>query len=207
MPVQFLTTNQPSNTSIPDGTNPPALAGKAGEAVVAELHGKFYTAAYRNRVFAATTAAAGTVIPIGTTTTMTFALFNPLGSGVNVELVSIDVASTTTTWVASPIQLGLLSGAVLPTTITSTLTSFSTLVGGSGVSQIKVYASAVGAAMPTTALYPLFSVGTTAGTPGQLHYEFDGRVILAPGTMASLVGTAAQSQATVNAAIWIEWPL
>ena len=145
MPVLYLTTNAPSTTSNADGTNPPFLAGKSGEGMVAELHGKWYTAAYRNRVFLAQTAPAGVTIPISTTTTHTFALFNPLGSGVNLELISVDIAATTTTFVASPIQLGLLAGAVTPTTVTTALTPISALVGGSGVAQAKVYASAVGA--------------------------------------------------------------
>ena len=207
MPVQFLTTNAPSNTSNPDGSNPAWLAGKAGEGVVAELHGKWYTAAYRNRVFLGMTAPAGTIIPISTTTTMTFALLNPLGSGVNVELISLEVAATTTTFVASPIQLGFLVGAVVPTTITTALTPISANVGGSGVSQVRMYASAVGAAMTATSLFPVFGAGSTAGQVGQLHYEFDGRIIIPPGTMCSLVGTAAQTQATQNALCWAEFPL
>ena len=204
MPVQFLTTAAPSSTSYADSSNPPALAGKAGEAVVTELHGKWYTAAYRGRVFLGQTAAAGTIIPISTTTTFTFLMYNPLGSGVNVELISADVAATTTTWVASPIQLGLLSGATLPTTVTTTYTSICSLIGGSGVSQVKLYGSAVSTAMAN--FFPLFSVSATSGFAPQLHYDFDGKIILAPGSMAALVGTAAQSQATANAFTWAEFP-
>ena len=59
MPVMYGAVGAPSNVSNADGTNAPLLQGKAGEAVVAELHGKWYTSAYRGRVFIGQTTTAG----------------------------------------------------------------------------------------------------------------------------------------------------
>jgi len=205
MPVQFLTTNPPSSTSFGDGLNPPALAGKAGEGIVAELHGKWYTSAYRNRVFLGVST--GGIIPINTTTALTFLLFNPLGSGVNVELVSADVVNNSITWVGSPIQLALGGsyGAAL-TTVTTTLTPVSALIGGSGVAQAKLYQSvAISAAAGT--LLPLFGPSMVTSMAPVFHYEFDGKVILAPGSVAYLCGTAAQSASTANSFVWAEYPV
>ena len=91
------------NTSAPDGGPPvTAMGGKANESVVTELHGKWYTAGYRGRIFHASSPIAGQVIPVITSTTAQTALslFNPLGSGVNLELISFRFGTsiTTTVW-------------------------------------------------------------------------------------------------------------
>ena len=41
----------PSNVSLGDGTMPPQLGGKQGDAIVSHLHGKWYTQAIRNNVY------------------------------------------------------------------------------------------------------------------------------------------------------------
>ena len=51
MPIGYGLVGAPSNVSAADGTNAQILQGKAGEQVVTELHGKWYTSAYRGRVF------------------------------------------------------------------------------------------------------------------------------------------------------------
>src|ERR1700693_2275876 len=91
MPVEFGLVGPPSNTSVADGLNAPILQGKAGEQLYADLHGKWYTAAYRGRVFSTGVLIAGVTIPVNTTTAPTFTLYNPLGSGVNLELITLDV--------------------------------------------------------------------------------------------------------------------
>src|SRR5271166_2715298 len=97
MPVSFGTVGPPSNTSIADGQTASVLMGKSAEQVFAELHGKWYTPAYRGRVFTASSLIAGITIPVNTTTSPTWTLFNPLGSGINVELITLDVG-----WPAAP---------------------------------------------------------------------------------------------------------
>ena len=196
----------PSNTSYADGTSALALQGKAGELVATELHGKWYTAAYRGRVFTGNTAAAGTTIPISSATAATFTLYNPLGSGVNVELVSADVSILNATTVVSSIALGVISGLIVAPTVVTALTTYPTLIGGSAVAQAKLYSIATLAAAATLFI-PLFSVSATSGAFPNFHYDFDGKLILAPGSLVHLVGTAAQTSASMNGFTWAEWPL
>jgi len=59
MPISQLRTANIPSTSLADNSTPDALAGKAGEAIVAELHGKYYTQTYRGNVFVGTTAIGG----------------------------------------------------------------------------------------------------------------------------------------------------
>jgi hypothetical protein len=204
MSITLVTVANPGAASIADSTATAQLGGKQGDALVSELHGKYYTASYRGRLFIGQTTTAGTVIPIITTTTATFALYNPLGSGVNVELISCDIAATTVTAVVSAIGLGVVTGLTLAPTSLTALTPVPIPIGAGGVPQAKLYAQAVLAAA-TTSFIPMFGVSVVTGVLPLLHYDFDGRVILAPGSLVFLAGTAAQGQATVNRFDWAEW--
>src|SRR5580704_14123146 len=75
------------------GSNPVQLFGKQSDGIVSELHGKWYTAAYNGRTYFASTLVAGVTLPVNTTTAATYLVYNPLGSAVNMELISLDVAS------------------------------------------------------------------------------------------------------------------
>jgi hypothetical protein len=90
---QVLTQNIPA-TSVADGQYPIQLGGQSGEGVVTELHGKFYTLAKRGKMFMATQPAAGVIgLPTGAATA-SFALANPVGSGVNIVPVRSLIAET-----------------------------------------------------------------------------------------------------------------
>lgn len=206
MPIMYGTVGAPSNASAADTTNLPILQGKSGEAIVGELHGKWYTSAYRNRVFVGSTLAAGTTIPISSTTAPTFTLYNPLGSGVNVELISIDIGITNATTVVSPISLSYTSGLIVAPTGVTALPVNPALIGGSGKSQVNLYSVATLAAAITTS-FPLFSISATSGAFPPLHYDFDGKLLLAPGSLVFLSGTAAQTSASMNGAFWAEYPI
>jgi hypothetical protein len=204
MQTQVLTQNIPSS-SIGDGLNPQLLGGKAGEGIVAELHGKYYTSTYRGKTFLGSTAAAGTVIPISSATAATFVLYNPIGSGVNIELISANVAILNATTVVSSIALGIASGLIVAPTSVTKLTPIAGLLGGSAVAQAQLYS--VATIVATTTFFPLFSVSATAGAFSNFNYKFDGEIVLAPGSLVHLCGTAAQSSASMNAFSWSEWPL
>ena len=91
--------NNFGNSSLPDTQEAFQLGGKQGEGLVSEIHGKWYTAAYRGNVFHATSPIAGQVIPVITSTTSQTALslYNPLGSGKNLELISFRLGQSITT--------------------------------------------------------------------------------------------------------------
>jgi len=198
------------NTNAVDGTNPIVPQGKQGELLKADLHGKWWSAAYRGRVFVGGTAAAGTTIPISSATAATFVLFNPLGSGINVELISYDLGITVVTSVASPVLLGIITGLVLAPTGLTALTASPALLGGSSVAQAKLYSVATLAAAATL-FYTLGQITATNATAGNalgpnFHYEFEGRIGLAPGSLVHVCGTAAQTSPTTQTFAWAEWP-
>jgi hypothetical protein len=205
MAIMYLTTGAIPNTSLPDGQSNTALGGKAGELIVAELHGLWYTAGYRGRAFHGSAAIAGVTIPRETTTAATFLLFNPAASGVNLELISFDLANFATTDVVANILLaGSVQTPTAVTAITSTVTP--TLLGGGAVNKAALYSAATIVAM--TLFWPLFQkTTTTAGTNQVIPYAFNGRILLSPGAAIMVASNPVQSQAQTPAFDWAEWPI
>src|SRR5881296_922614 len=87
----------PPTTSGTPGQNYPLIQGKQLDAMVSELHGKYYTQTVNGNVFHGSTAAAGVLIPISTATGVTFGLWNPLGSGKNAVLIRFTAGWVSTT--------------------------------------------------------------------------------------------------------------
>src|ERR1019366_8064650 len=80
----------PNNPASPLGFQG---GGPEGAAWVQEISGKFYAMARAGRVFSASALVAGVTIPVNTATAMTFGIFNPAGSGINVELCRFAVGT------------------------------------------------------------------------------------------------------------------
>lgn len=203
MPIGYGLVGAPSNNSLPDGNNAPVLQGKAGEQVVTELHGKWFTSAYRGRVFKTGVLIAGVTIPVNTTTAPTFTLFNPLGSGVNLELIGLDVG-----W---PAAAASVVGTLLGTTGVQTPTAvtagniYATAIGGGGVPQAKFYTAATIVAI--TQHMPLLNISTVTDTMNPSHVDFDGHIILTPGSLFTLTSTPVQTAVALPALSWAEYPI
>src|SRR5438128_2903586 len=90
----------------------PTLAGGASaEALVSDLHGKYYAQTKAGNVYIGSTAAAGVVPPIYNNTAQTFGLWNPAGSGKNLVLVSLRVGLVTVGVVTDNFVMGYLTAA------------------------------------------------------------------------------------------------
>jgi hypothetical protein len=204
MPVEYGLVNPPSNTSASDASNQPILQGKSGEQIYADLHGKWYTSAYRGRVFYGSSLIAGVIIPVNTATAATFTLFNPAGSTVNLELICLDIGwpAAATSVVAT--ILGSVSKQT-PTSVTSGGVVNSTFIGGGAVSQAALYTAATITAITTH--LPLLQVTSTADAMVASHYEFDGRVILPPGSLITLTSTPVQTAVAIPSFCWAEYPV
>jgi hypothetical protein len=195
----------PSSTSAADSSSLPWLQGKSGEGCVAELHGNSFTSASRGRVFIGTTAAAGVILPVNTTTAATNVLYNPLGSGVNAELLCTDIGLLGSTTVIGTILMGI--STVAPTATTAIATVMPALVGGSAVAQLKYFSVATIVAANTSQFMAMFQITTTATISISTHYDWNGKLILAPGS--SLIGYSVPVQtAAINVShTWAEYPV
>jgi hypothetical protein len=198
--------------SLPDATYNPQLGGKSGEAVITELHGKFYTSAYRKILYSANVTAV-TVPHIASTMVSVFSLYNPLTSTVNLELVDFDYATVLATTVVDAVGL-YWQGS--PTAQLATFTTIGVLgtnyfganpTSAAGQGQFYSALTHSGTPVRIKILGTYGAVTTTGNTP--CHYDFDGKVILPPGSVVSVaMSTAASTASGMDLGItWAEYPI
>lgn len=126
---------------IADGSEAPLRAGKTGEAVITNLHGRYFEQTYRGNMFSAANQAAQAVSVALATTYTGLMLYNPIGSGKilvpNLVKFSLSVAP------AAIASIGLISGVqtAAPTGLTA-LTVRSTQIGNASTGSGVAYSAA-----------------------------------------------------------------
>jgi hypothetical protein len=151
----------------------------------------------KGHVFHATTGYAGVTIPIySTTTAHTFALLNPAGSGKMLLPIKLMVGyGSATTPAISSLGLGVVSnvttvGTGAAVTVFTDATIYNGRLGRT-LGGVVRFASAAQTTSAATFEYEL-GLSQESATPGtgmvNLTHEFDGAVLVEPGTMISLVG-------------------
>lgn len=198
-------------TSLPDGQTPVMLGGKSAEGIVAELHGKWYTGAYRGNVFHGFVT--GVTVPVVASGLVSVAsLYNPAGSQRNLEVISTDVGIVLATQVVNHVglyfQAGIGSNTSIPTSQTVG-TPVNGMLGAGAVSQGKFLTAATHVGTPVLAAMIATFGATTTTADNPIHYDFDGKLILPPGSIVSFATSTAASTASGLAVgiSWAEWPL
>jgi hypothetical protein len=204
-----ITVYNPFGTSNPDGTQiSNSLGGKQGDEVVSELHGKFYTASYRGRVFFGSVT--GVTVPAVTSGLVSVcSLYNPPNSNVNLELIATTVGFTSATTVLDQIGWYWQGGSTftVPTSITAGTPASGMLNGGKGVGQFLTAATHTGT--PALLDYIVNMLTTSTVPPGaSFKTRYDGEIILPPGSIISLAGSTAAWTSSHTDVItwWAEWP-
>ena len=212
----------PTTISAFDGnTNPNNLFGKAGEDIVAELHGKYYTQAYRGEMFYASQIA-GTVATIYSQTTITgFGIWNQ-STNKNIIPVRMIVGETTLSSAGTP-TIGFViqkNVGYQPATGSQVLT-YTQVAGlapqncntGSGVtSQASIGTGGTLTTAPTLSQYvgliASSAVPLTVGSSTYPNiYDFDGMFCWAPGTLVTLGTAIADTGVYAVTLFWYEAPL
>lgn len=213
MPLVQGIVNGPANSSNADGSNPIALMGKAAELMVAELHGKYYTQSYRGNAFIGNTASGGVAITIIGTTAQVFGLWNRAGNTRNAVPQTLDVGPTTGTFVIGNLCLGqsLNAGSALATGGISAFTSGTPLggnIGASGGNTVSFTPSAATTLANTFLLSLNMVFASTALTSPNVHYDFEGGVIIPPNVAVWLnTNPTIQTQSMTASLRWEEPPL
>src|SRR5271169_4814746 len=116
-----------------DGATPLIRLGRSAEVITQPLHGRYYETTYRRNVFTVTTT--GRTTSAGTTATFTgLALYNPLGSSVNVVVLKYGYAFIVAFAAAS--SIGLMTGtSTTAFPATNPVTPYSQLFTGGGGGQ------------------------------------------------------------------------
>ena len=198
------------------GTKSAARGGPTGEAIIQELHGRFYEQVYRGNAFSASsgiTALSANTIALSATSTPIVGVWNPSTSSVNLVILQLAIQSLFNTW-TTPTGGGafLIVPRLNPNLSRKTLAT--------GGSQAKAFNGGVALTGLTNALVVLEEadipgiMGTGAygtisaptavllTTVGGVE-NFDGSLIVPPGGMLSIIN--ATSTTTVSVASRLLW--
>lgn len=185
----------------PTGSNPQVPASPQGDLMVSEVHGKWFNASRNGHLWIAASQIAGVTIPVNTATAATFGIYNPPGSGINVELVHFTFG-TVAAGVATIGQLLATISKQLPTSVTAAVNTMNPMNPGSP----SATAFTVATFTASTQHIPLVaSFATSSMTATQ--YEFDGKLILPPGWAMQITSSPVQSAVSMPSLAWTEWPV
>lgn len=169
------------------------------------FHGDWQEPSYLGNMFFATTATAGTVVPIqASNLAATFVLANPAGNTKNVELVFYVLGLLNATTVVSDVSL-YYQTSYTALTSTTAITAHSTYLGGSATPTALTYSAATFTGALTKGPTLVSFGATTDASPPILEVPLSGRIVIAPGTAVALAGNAAQTQAMQHTFYWIEF--
>lgn len=201
----------PGLASINDGNAALAIMGKGGMVLEDSVHGQYFQAAKRGNLYMSATAVAGVTIPAPATTLASKAgIHNPLGSGVDVELVGLGISSVTIEVAlknfAMEFQINASTTGGTPTSVTK-LTAYSQpLSTGKKTAQAYAYTAATmtnAAANPL--VLPLFGNYETAVGVTPTWFPMQG-IVMGPDTVMCITNVAALAAVQV-VYLWAEWPV
>ncbi len=195
-----------------DGTSLVLGAGRHGEQLVSEIHGKRYVKSARANLFWGTSGTAGSKFIAPGQTTGSFMLYNPAASNVLVEVEQFRVAGAST---ETDVIAGLaLEGSVQVPSGTLTGCTVSTMPLGAGnvgaltassSAKARVYGVATIVAMTYLGNLGITIQATTSPVANGI-VDFDGTLVLYPGMCINVVSTITQSSDIIVADwLWSEW--
>lgn len=177
----------------PDGQSIQPRAGKAGEIIVQELHGRYTEQVYRGNVFFAHGGNAALTFSVGLTTTTMVGLIvtNPIGSGKLLVPMQAEFSP-------SGVVVGGVALCSLPYTITAfphttALTVRNAYISG-GLVSVANADSGMSAGpvtpIPAKMLFACLSTNTAQGAAPVL-YDLGGSLIVPPGCGVAMLATTA----------------
>jgi hypothetical protein len=185
-----------TSASLPSGQQVNTRLGNMGDAIVSELHGRYYEATYRRTVYYATALGqTTTAFTSGSTTSLVgLNISNPINSPVNLVLNKVGIAYTVAFSAVASIGLaiGYNSGTNVTHSTPVTVRSGFVGVGGAGYGLVDS-SSTLPTAPNTTHIFGAGETGATSTIPyiGPSLIDLEGSVILPPGAYASIVTSAA----------------
>jgi hypothetical protein len=206
---------QPTTTSIAAGTAQSIRQGQLGDIVVSELHGRYYEQAYRNNLFnlSVTTAAAITAYTGAAGGTPQIAVYNPIGSGKNAVILYASFANIVAASAAGTVAWSLYFGptAAITQTTTSSAVNMGTLQKtGSVMTGFTNVALTSSTALTNNIPIGFYYWATAAGAfnSAPTMVDLGGSLVVPPGTMVALGGSAALTSATwIGSLTWEEVPI
>ncbi|MGH6796609.1 MAG: hypothetical protein ACREDH_15750 [Methylocella sp.] len=205
-------TQNPALVVNPDTSLTEFSTGRHGQLHTSDIHGRYYAAASRGNLFVSSTLVAGVTVPAPAVTLASKAgMVNPVGSGVNMELVALGISSVTIEVAlknfALEFQLAASTTGGSPTSVTKLTANSSPLsVGGSTAKGYAYTAATMTNAAANTLILPLFGNYLTAIGATQTYFPFNGEIVMGPDTVMAITCVAALAAVQV-VYIWSEWPV
>jgi hypothetical protein len=219
-----------SAQSLQPGSTPAVRMGQQGDAIISQLHGRFYEQTYRGAVFSIGTTAIVALASTHATGTLTasntpiLGVWNPLGSGVNlviaqaqlncfINTVTNPVGAGAFIWAAS-VGNGSITTGLNPVNNRSLVQAGSAakaFAGGTALTGLTntlvAYDTADFSFMAPTPTYT--TIGNTVLLPSVGGVQnFDGQLIVPPGGVLSLVNTTSTITMSFTGRLtWEEVPI
>lgn len=183
-------------------------AGVHGQLETADVHGKWFEANYRNKVFSFNVTAV-TVPVVASGLVSVFTLYNPPGSGVVAELISAQVGQVLATTVVDDVGWYSSSAAL---TALGTFTTIAQARAGQmqapAANAVKPYSAYTHSGTPIREDIIGTFGATTNPTAQVLQKKYEGELLIPAGIAASVaMSTAAGTASGLGVgATWAEWP-
>lgn len=174
------------------GTEVAAIFTPVGELVVSNQRGTYAELVRQNKVFSAS--AAAVTLPVNAATLASkFGVYNPPGSNVNLEVINISAHAVVATTVVDALGIYYSNGTnATGATFTTQGTPESGLVGsGSGIA--RFYSAVTHVGTPTLLRLVGGWGAVTDGGSTEVSRDFNGSLIIPPGTLIALAMTTAAS--------------
>jgi hypothetical protein len=192
---------------------PAAQAGEPtginAELLMSQLASKYSTLVKSQKVFFTSASITAPVI-FSTAAQLGPMVWNRPGSGVDAHILAVSVgAPGTASTVPGAIGLATNAQATVPTTATS-ITAWNSYTGGAQSQMGGVFSTATVIVAPTPIFWPLIGVNTGGITTGMISnswVEVGGAVVVAPGGIGYVCGSATLSTTVVHIGmLWAELP-
>ncbi len=218
MKVEITGQVGPSLLSDGVGTQP-FRQGRLGEAIVQQLHGRYYELAKRGSLFIVSTPAAGVTVPIYTNAAQQFVIYNPVSSGIDIVLKRVWVGYVSGTMVAGHMCYAGSVGQGAPGTITQAnvqnarlVTNLSTASGAGNKGNYYSPGSPATALVAANYLRPMgnsqvaqAAVGTNS--PWVQMDDVEGGIIVPPQGILVVASNVAAASVSAIAALVEEVPV
>lgn len=194
-----------------DGTVITQRAGKTGDTIVSELHGRYYEQAYRKNLFTAYCAAQAT--SVAGTAMVGLQVWNgsPVAGGVNLVLLKVGGMIVVTTATATSLVLATGVGQVsAPTSQTAATRVSNNFIGGANPGATALAAGTFTNA-PTALMNLLHNTAAIASTGEDVGFQIDleGSIIIPPQAYVCIaaVGAAISASGSNLHLMWEEVPV
>jgi hypothetical protein len=194
-----------AQSSSGDGSKIVARGGRQGDAIVSELHGRYYEQTYRGNMFGIT-GGLTTTTAAGAATFTGLIVVNPSGSGYNLAINKVTVLQGAA--LTAETDIGIMYGANVAAT--TPLTTIFNRLGG-GRSSVAVASAGLTLTAAMTAFIVFAGSGSGAITvPGLMPVvgiDFEGSLIIPPGFSVASYTSRVTTTALMFMFQWEEVPI